>query len=125
MDFTKHSHPVALCENDAFLMDVLRTRGQCTVGEMKRLNTCRVHLRLSQFSEIASAGGTSLRPDVLKGLDSEIHPSEARWPRQARPLQVDWTSWSNKLRALCSTTGASKILRDPLGLRQQTFDPSE
>jgi hypothetical protein len=122
MEFTEHSHPVALRDKNAFIMDVLRTRGQCTAGEMKRLNACRMHLRVSWLLEIASADGTSLRPDLLKGLDSGIHPSEARWPRQARPLHDDWTFWSNKLRAVFSSTGTSTIL---LGPWQPTLDPRE
>jgi hypothetical protein len=106
-------------------MDALRTRGQCTAGEMKRLNACRMHLRVSSLSEITSADGSSLRPEVLKGLDSGIHPSEARWPRQARPLREDWTFWSNKLRAVFSTTGTSTILRESLGLWHSSLDPRE
>jgi hypothetical protein len=45
LEFTEHSrHPVPLCEGDAFIMDALRLRGQCTPNDMQRLNACRMHL---------------------------------------------------------------------------------
>jgi hypothetical protein len=125
MEFTDHSHPVALCDKDEFIMDALRTRGQCTPREMQRLNACRMHLRISRLSEIASASGTQLRSDVLKGTDSAIHLSETRWPRQARPLPVDWRLWSKKLRAVFSNDGVSPSLRTPLGLWKPTLDLRE
>jgi hypothetical protein len=40
MEFTEHSHPVALCEGDEFIMDALRERGQCSARDMQRLNAC-------------------------------------------------------------------------------------
>jgi hypothetical protein len=110
MEFTEHSHPVALCEGDEFIMVALRIRGQCTARDMQRLNACRMHLRFSRLSEIATAEGTRLRPDVLKGKDSEIHPSEARWPRQAQPLASDWQFWSKTLRAVFSKDALSPPL---------------
>jgi hypothetical protein len=126
MELTDHSHPVALCDNDAFIMHALRTRGQCTAGEMKRLNACRMHLRVSRLSEITSANGTSIRTEVLKGLGSGIrHPSEARWPRQARALREDWTFWSNKLRVVFSTISTSTALREPLSLWHPSLNPRE
>jgi hypothetical protein len=122
MDFTEQSYPVALCDGDEFIMDALRTRGQCTARELQRLNACRMHQRVSRLSEVATAHGTELRSDVLKGKDSAIHLSEARWPRQARPLPVDW---SNKLRAVYSPDGASKSLRTSLRRWKPTLDPRE
>jgi hypothetical protein len=66
------------------------------------LNACRMHLRVSRLSDIASAQGTRHRSDVLKGLDSAIHLSEALWPRQASPMQ-----YTAKKRERCKI-----ILRD-------------
>jgi hypothetical protein len=60
-----------------------------------------------------------------KGKDSAIHLSEARWPRQAKPLAVDWTIWSNKLRAVFSLDGRSPSLRTHLGLWKPTLDVRE
>jgi hypothetical protein len=75
MEFTEHSHPVALCEGDEFIMDALRTRGQCTPKQLERLNACRMYLRVARLSEIASADGKKLTPDALKGTDAAIHLS--------------------------------------------------
>jgi hypothetical protein len=49
MEFTTHSHPVALCDEDVFIMDALRKRGECSPNELMRLNACRMHLRVSRF----------------------------------------------------------------------------
>jgi hypothetical protein len=127
LEFTDHSHPVALCKNDEFIMDALRLRGECTPGELQRLNACRMHLRVSRLSEIASADGTRLPADVLKGAHSAIHPSEAKWPRQARPLKRDWTFWSKKLRDVFSVNGNAPGLRTKsvLGPWKSTLDPRE
>jgi ribonuclease HI len=122
MEFTEHSHPVALCEGDEFIMDALRVRGQCSARDMQRLNACRMHLRVSRLSEIATAQGTKIRADVLKGNTEGIHLSEARWPRQAKPLAADWTFWSNKLRAVFSIDGGSPSLRTHLGPWKPTLD---
>jgi hypothetical protein len=127
LEFTEHSHPVPLCEGDEFIMDALRLRGQCTPNDMQRLNACCMHLRVSRLSEIGSTDGSRLRSDVLKGEDSGIHPSVARWPRQARPLAKDsWTFWSSKLRAVFSNHGKSPVLRTILvGLWKPTLDLGE
>jgi hypothetical protein len=55
------------------------------------------------MSEIASAEGARLGSDVLKGIGSGIHVSEARWPRQARPLVADRPFSSKKPRAALSS----------------------
>jgi hypothetical protein len=90
MEFTTHSHPVTLCEGDEFLMDALRLRGNCSPSQLEKLNACRMHLRVSRLSEIASADGSNLRSDPLDGNDAGIHLSATKWPRQARPLKADW-----------------------------------
>jgi hypothetical protein len=97
MEFTERCHPVALCEGDEFIMDALRIRGQCTAREMQRLNACRMYLRVSRLSEIATAQGTGLRAEVLKGQNEGIHLSEARWPRQARPWRRTGLSGAESL----------------------------
>jgi hypothetical protein len=89
MEFTTHSHLVTLCDKNEFIMDALRTRGECSLIEFQRLNACRMHLRISRLSEIASADGTSLRDASLQGKVSTIYLSETKWPRQARPLTSD------------------------------------
>jgi hypothetical protein len=69
--------------------------------EMQWLNACRMHLRVSRLSEIATADGARLRPG-LEGHRLTIHLSEARWPR-ARPLATDWKFWSRMPESLSKT----------------------
>jgi hypothetical protein len=75
---------------------------------MQRLNACRMYLRVSRLSEIATAQGTKLRSAALQGNEESIHHSEARWPRQARPVAADWTFWSKMLQVVFSNDGAPK-----------------
>jgi hypothetical protein len=125
MEFTEHSRQEPLCEGDEFIMDALRKRGKCTALEMQRLNACRMYLRVSRLSEIATALGTKIRADVLKGDDDEIHLSDARWPRQAKPLKADWTFWSKMLRAVFSRDGKSPFFPTHLGKWNAELAPRE
>jgi hypothetical protein len=59
MELTEHSHPVELHEG-----------GQRSLRDMQSLNVCRMHLRVTRMSEIASAEGARLGSDVLKGIGS-------------------------------------------------------
>jgi hypothetical protein len=63
LEFSDHSQPVSLCDQDEFIMDALRVRGACTPKELQRLNACRMHLQVYQVSEISRADGTFLRKD--------------------------------------------------------------
>jgi hypothetical protein len=124
MEFTTHSHPVTLCEGDEFLMDALPLRGNCSPSQLETLNACRMHLRVSRLSEIASADGGSLRRDPLAGRDAGIHLSATKWPRQARPLKADWNFWRKKLRLVFSVTEKFK-LPTRLGAWKPSLDVSE
>jgi hypothetical protein len=106
-------------------MDALRIRGECSPNKLQRLNACRMHLRVSRLSEIASADGTSLRNDSSQGNDSAIHLSETKWPRQARPLKSDWTFWRREVQAVFSKDASSTYLRAPLGGWQSSLDVRE
>jgi hypothetical protein len=110
MEFTTHSHPVTLCKGDEFIMDALRIRGNCSPRELQKLNACRMHLRVSRLSEVTSADGRTLRRASLVGNDSAVHLSATKWPRQARPLKVDWNFWRKKLQLVFSATGSSNVL---------------
>jgi hypothetical protein len=122
MEFSDHSQLVSLCDNDEFIMDAFRIRGNCTpLLEMQRLNACRMHLKVSRVSEILCTAGLLHRSDVLKGSDSAIHLSASGWPRQARPLPKDWAFWSQKLRLVFSVDGGNTHrLRHPLGAWHST-----
>ena len=47
LDFTSAVLPELQCGQDEFLMDALRTRGQCTATELQYLNACRLFLKVS------------------------------------------------------------------------------
>ena len=38
------------CENDEFIMDALRSRGNCSATELQNLNACRLFLKVEQLS---------------------------------------------------------------------------
>jgi hypothetical protein len=96
--------------NSLLIMDALRLRGNCSPRQLQKLNACRMHLRVSRLSEIASADGRTLHRDSLVGNESAIHLSATKLPRQARPLPADWNLWRNKLRLVFSTADSFKLL---------------
>ena len=47
LDFTSAVLHALCCDGDEFLMDALRTRGQCTSTDLQHINACRLFLKVS------------------------------------------------------------------------------
>jgi len=60
IDFSRTTLPQVQCENDEFIMDALRLRGQCSTSDLQHLNACRMFLQVSRLSDIASADGNTI-----------------------------------------------------------------
>ena len=115
-----------LCDHDEFIMDALRTRGNCSYLQLQRLNACRMWLRVSRLSEITTLDGTQLYPGPKEGVAPTQFPSSLKWPRQGYPEPKDWNLWFTKLRFVFSSNGRSLQLRRNLGKWRHNFIvPSE
>jgi ribonuclease HI len=115
LDMTTYEEPVAQSRQDEFIMDAIRERGGCTATQLQRINACRMFLRVTRLSDIASADGKSLRKECLMGRQANPFVSTMRWPRQGKPPKVWWSLWRNKLRHVFTRDGSTTQLRRALG----------
>jgi hypothetical protein len=91
INLSTHEEPVAQLLQDEFLMDAIRERGDCTATQMQQINACRMYLRATRLSDIASADGKNLRKDCLQGHQAHSFCSQMRWPRQGNPPKCGGT----------------------------------
>ena len=108
--------PKIACENDEFLMDVFRLRGDNYGPElMTQLNACRMYLQVQRVSDITDARGTTIRKEILEGAECDHFSSTSRWPRQGRPPKSTWLKWKRAVKYTLSVNGNATTLRTPLG----------
>jgi hypothetical protein len=69
-------------------------------SQLTRLNRCRIYLQVITLTDIASADGTCIIPDVFIGLPLTDRKSTLQWPSQKRPSETDWALWSSALKSL-------------------------
>jgi hypothetical protein len=50
LEFTRSVWQRVQCRGDEFIMDALRTRGDCTATPLQRLNACRMYLQVARVS---------------------------------------------------------------------------
>jgi len=82
-------------ENDSFLMEFFLTITK-NISILKAINRCRVYLQLILVSDIATADGRKLLPEVKQGSIPDWR-SSLKWPHQGRPSKTDWNVWSQLL----------------------------
>ena len=76
-------------ENDFFLMDFFTTLTKNS-SILKALNHCRLYLQVLLVSDIATADGHQLLPEVKSGsIPDRI--SSLKWPSHGRQSTSDWT----------------------------------
>ena len=115
LDLTSHAVPKEQATMDEFIMDAICERGECTATQLQRINACRMFLRVTRLSDIASADGTYIRPECLKGNEIHAFRSTMRWPRQGRPPKVWWNLWAKTLKQVFNQDGGNTRLRQPVG----------
>ena len=114
MSFTCKCMQQKQCENDEFIMDAFRTRGECSVLELQKLNACRMFLQVARLSEVSTGDGKQLQENIVCGQRSNMFRSKNKWPRQNNPLPECWKLWKRKLLFTFSTDCRTNILREPL-----------
>jgi hypothetical protein len=95
-------------ENDSFLMEFFLTITR-NISILKALNHCRVYLQVLLVSDIATANGCQLLPEVKLGYVPN-QKSSLKWPIQGRPSLSDWNIWSHHLAFLESGNRLTKPL---------------
>jgi hypothetical protein len=71
-----------------------------TISQMKQVNCCRLFLRASRLSEIATLTGTAILTIAWTG--TERLSSHHDWPRQGCPGPAAWALWRQTIsKAFC------------------------
>ncbi len=79
--------------------------------DLAALNRCRLFLQVITLSDIASANGKYILPEV-KSNDPPAHrTSNLQWPFQANPSAMNWAVWQYQLAFLESNGQLIKPLR--------------
>ena len=101
-------------ESDAYLMDRFLASGWFSPKQIRQLNYCQLHLRVTLLSDISNAAGTFIDQGYYDGICDNQASSTSAWHSisQDRPAPRIWALWKRSLRIWCD---AELRLRDPLG----------
>ena len=100
--------------NNCCIMEAILQAKVATPTELKWINQCRLYLRLFHVGDMATANGTMLRKDIIKGeFDGHMH-RDFLWPLWQHPPSAAWTIWRCIIR-LTFTDGITLKLCQPLG----------
>ena len=61
----------------------------------KQFNTCRMYFGINFSSELHSANGTELKPNLPDYVKLQTSQSGLRWPYQPKPTAKYWKAWIN------------------------------
>ena len=86
-------------EGDDFIMQVIMRAGY-TSDEVKRINRVRVSMQALFMSDILTASGHVIAPDILSPRPRGETRSSMRWPNE-HPTSSDMTLWRNAMQAIC------------------------
>ena len=91
--------PSAPREYGKFLMDYFMNL-KLSHKTLEILNHCRMYLKVITLSDIVTANGLSILPEVKLGCCRETRISTLQWPNQGRPAPSDWMLWKAHLDSL-------------------------
>jgi hypothetical protein len=84
-------------EHDVFLMEAFNKQN-IPISYLKILNCCRLYLQVITMSDISTADGLTILPDIKRGIRLETRTSHLLWPIQGDLSQTDWQVWCQYLR---------------------------
>jgi hypothetical protein len=86
-------------EGDDFMMQVILQDGYNS-NEVKRINSVRVSMQVLFISDILTASGHMIAPDILSPRPRGETRSSMRWPNE-QPTLSDMTLWRNAMQVIC------------------------
>ena len=86
-------------EGDDFIMQVILRAGYST-HEIKQFNRLQVSMQVLFMSDILTASGHTITPEILSPRPRDETRSNLRWPNE-HPTPSDITLWRNAMRAIC------------------------
>jgi len=96
-------------DNDIFLMDFILNQN-LTDKEIRELNYCRLYMRVTRLSDIATTDGMKIQEEYCIGEKRNL--SKLDWPNQNKPSQKQFDLWTTTLKRLCKY---NLTLIQPLG----------
>ena len=86
-------------EGDDFIMQVI-LRARYTSDKVRRINRVRVSMQVLFISDILTASGHMIAPDILSPRPKGETRSSMRWSNE-HPTSSDMTLWRNAMQAIC------------------------
>jgi len=86
-------------EGDRFIMQVILTAGY-TPSEVRSINKVRVSQQVLFMSDILTAAGNKIDPEILSPRPHGEARSTMRWPIE-QPTESDMNLWRNAMHAIC------------------------
>jgi hypothetical protein len=112
IELLDHSVAKLQREQDAFLMDIVLRDKRFRPAQIRRINFCRLYLKVLLISDICTATGDSIDPDMYSGATPK--PQRAQKANQPSPTSKSWQQWKRLMHILCHGRVNMK-LRTPLG----------
>jgi hypothetical protein len=101
--------------SDCHIMDAICSCGIFTTPQIRRINACRLFLKVTLLSDITSPCGKYINDAYYKGdISDRINWPSVKYPRQTRPDKTSWAFWKRGLH-LTHLKDDKKQLRRPLG----------
>jgi hypothetical protein len=95
-------------QGDAMIMDIV-LQYNFSPAQQRQINHCRLYLQILLLSDITSANGGLLLPEISLGQCLPARHSDLQWPDFQRP--PDWSAWHMLLQYISH----SNRLLHPLG----------
>ena len=106
--------PTLQRRHDIFFMDAVLRSGQFTPGAVKRINYCRLYLRVITLADICNANGTRITKAAYQGDSSAIiNNSDWYHIHQVYPGSRAWAQWRRACRLFCNTA-TDLALKEPM-----------
>jgi len=99
VDIEDHWIPQPAPTNDFFLID-LAVRLNFSIDQLPQINLCRIYIQVLTASDIATANGREILPNIVQGIRTADRPSSLLWPTSFTPQQ--WGPWQSFLQHFCT-----------------------
>jgi len=104
--------PSTLREKDQGLVKAIAAIGKFEAWQLRQINRCRMYLKISTISDIASPCGIKLYDPRVNQSPTPEDDSRFNWPTQECPEPKYWKIWRTACRTLLNQ---DKNLTTPLG----------
>jgi hypothetical protein len=99
IELLDHSVAKLQRERDAFLIDIMLRDKRFRPAPIRRINFCRLYLNVLLISDICTATGDSIDPDMYSGATPK--PQRAQKANQPSPTGKSWQQWKRLMHILC------------------------